>query len=444
MKITVRASLNLLLAFMVTTLLLAASDVYARRPNIAIGQITSGIILQERIHLTLGDKAITSLGMKDGVIKGDIFRITTSADLSLEKPIGECAVVRVDRDSSVCEIINANMEVERETRVSIAQIDTAAPKLFPAAYGLLFQSVDAYEPYERVSVYIHDIFDEQNNVTQLSDTIRQEIENVFAQKKRIQIIRDKSSRTEFHFYPSLDREQYETRHELMGTLGVDVFVAGSYTFDSEGVNLSLYKFDRRSGDETLTFKIPLTPGEMVQAKEATRLYVPAEKREYVTCTVAYHDFQYAPQKDEAREIIEREAHGDAFKAHDLRKTNFNLISPVDIVVRIDDKTVNFSGGKKVVPFLLTKGTHRVFASFKRGYFFNTQEPRLYVSDKPIDKEAFLSIEKDGTFLIEVAFHPSFDSENISFKVYSVNEKKSQILKTIVRTETSKSIEFFKD
>lgn len=441
----IRLTIVLLLAFLGTTGFLNERGVHAgTQPNLATGQITSAIILQERIHLTLGDKAVTTLGAKDGVIRGDILTITGSADVNLEKHIGKCAVLSVDRQSSVCEIIAANMEIKRGSKVSIAEATTAAPQFFPAAYSLLSKSVEAYEPNEIVSVYIHDIFDEQNNVTQLSNQIRQQIENLFANKKRIRIVGAKSSDKTFHFYPNLDREQYEIRHELMETLPVDVLVSGAYTVtDANNLHLSLYKFDSRNGDARLDFNMLLTPDHADNARLVTKPYQPVGKREYVTCTVVYEEIQYAPQRDELKEIIAREAGSDAFKVNDLKKTNFNLISPVDIVIKIDDKTVNLAE-KKTTPFLLTKGRHRLYAGFRRGYFFNTREPRLHVSDRLIEKEALLNIGRDGTFVIEAIFRPSFDMTNIDFKVYSVREKKTEIRKSILTTEASKSIELFQD
>jgi hypothetical protein len=39
---------------------------------------------------------------------------------------------------------------------------------------------------------------------------------------------------------------------------------------------------------------------------------------------------------------------------------------------------------------------------------------------------------------------SFEGENIDFKIYNVSEKKTQLLKTIIKTEATKAIELFKD
>ncbi len=87
--------------------------------SVVTGEITSSIILQERIYLNTGDKAVTNLGSKDGVIKGDILIVTTRLDVMKEKPIGQCAVTSVDVKSSICEIITSNMEIPQGSNVSI-------------------------------------------------------------------------------------------------------------------------------------------------------------------------------------------------------------------------------------------------------------------------------------------------------------------------------------
>lgn len=434
----------LLLSFLGTVSVSSECGAQANpHPNLVTGQITSAIILQERIHLTLGDKAVTNLGAEDGVIKGDILTITAPADINLEKQIGKCAVLDVGRKSSVCQIVSANMEIKRGSRVSIGQASLTLPRLFSAAYTLLSKSVEAYEPNEKIAVFIHNIFDDQGNVTQLSNRIREQIEKLFTEKKRIRIVKAVSHEKDLTFYPNLDSEQYPIRHEFMDAFGVDVLVSGSYSVQGDTLYLTLYKFDRRFGDTRLAFNVPMAHEQAAEAKQLIKAYQSIPKREYVTCTVTYQEYHYTPQKDEIKEIVNREAGNDLFKVNDLKKTNFNLISPVDIVIKINDKTVNFLG-KQSEPFPLTKGTHRLYAAFKRGYFFNTREPLLHVSDKAIEKEALLSISKDGTYLIEASFRPFFEANNIGFKVYSIGEKRVQVPKTILRSEATKSIEFFKD
>jgi hypothetical protein len=407
------------------------------------GEIVSSIILQERIYLNVGDKAVINLGSKDGVIKGDILIVTTRIDVMKEKPIGQCAVTSVDVKSSICEIITSNMEIPQGSNVSIPVMYYSMEKFYPAIYKILSKSIDPFPPYEKVKISIYDIFDTQNNVTKFSDRLKQEMKDVFAEKKRVRIVDPKTVKKDFFLYPEDIRNSYGLRTEVMETLGVDVFITGSYTLNNENASFIFYKFDKNFNDEKITFQVPLSSFEVASAQEITSPYKPIPKKEYIPCTVAYREYHYTPQKDEKRDIIGHEAGRDIYKAYDLRKTNFNIVSPVDILFKMDEQSVNFTG-KTEAPILLTKGTHKLFASFKRGYFYNTRDPKLYVSDKPLEKEAVLTVEKDASIYIEVLFNPSFEGENIEFKVYNVSEKKTQLLKTIIKSENTKAIELFKD
>jgi hypothetical protein len=407
------------------------------------GEIVSSIILQERIYLNVGDKAVINLGSKDGVIKGDILIVTTRIDVMKEKPIGQCAVTSVDVKSSICEIITSNMEIPQGSNVSIPVMYYSMEKFYPAIYKILSKSIDPFPPYEKVKISIYDIFDTQNNVTKFSDRLKQEMKDVFAEKKRVRIVDPKTVKKDFFLYPEDIRNSYGLRTEVMETLGVDVFITGSYTLNNENASFIFYKFDKNFNDEKITFQVPLSSFEVASAQEITSPYKPIPKKEYIPCTVAYREYHYTPQKDEKRDIIGHEAGRDIYKAYDLRKTNFNIVSPVDILFKMDEQSVNFTG-KTEAPILLTKGTHKLFASFKRGYFYNTRDPKLYVSDKPLEKEAVLTVEKDASIYIEVLFNPSFEGENIEFKIYNVSEKKTQLLKTIIKSENTKAIELFKD
>jgi hypothetical protein len=407
------------------------------------GEITSSIILQERIYLNTGDKAVTNLGSKDGVIKGDILIVTTRLDVMKEKPIGQCAVTSVDVKSSICEIITSNMEIPQGSNVSIPVMYYTMEQFYPAIYKILSKSVDPFPPYEKVKISVYDIFDNQNNITKFSDRVKQEMKEVFAEKKRVKLVEPKTVKKDFFLYPEDIRNSYGLRTEVMETLGVDVFITGSYTLNNENAIFTFYKFDKNFNDEKITFQVPLTSIEAASAKEITAPYKPIPKKEYIPCTVAFIENHYMPQKEEKRDIIGHEAGRNIYKAYDLRKTNFNIISPSDFVFKMDDQPISFSG-KTEAPILLTKGTHKLFASFKRGYFFNTRDPRLYVSDKPLEKEAILTVEKDASIYIEVVLNSSFEGENIDFKIYNVSEKKTQLLKTIIKTEATKAIELFKD
>jgi len=411
--------------------------------QLVTGDITSAVILQERIHLNVGDKAVTNLGSKDGLIKGDILTVTARQDILKEKPIGQCAVTGVDTKSSVCEIIASSMEIPRGSNVSFPAMYYSMENFYPVIYKMLSKSVDPFAPHEKIRVAIYDIFDSQNNVTQFSDRLKQEMKDIFSEKRRIRIIEPKSVKRDFFLYPDDIRSSYGLRTEVMETLGVDVFIVGSYALNNESASFTFYKFDRNLNDEKISFQVSLGSSEAITAQAITRAYRPIPKKEYLPCTVAYKEHHFSPQKEEKREIIGHEAGNDIFKAYDLRKTNFNIISPVEVVFKLDGQLVNFSG-RTEVPVILTKGTHNLFAAFRRGYFFNTRDPKLYVSDKLVAKEAILTVEKDASIYIEVLLNPSFEGENIEFKIYDVAEKKAQLLKTIIKTEASRTVELFKD
>lgn len=406
------------------------------------GDITSAIILQERIHLTVGDKAVTNLGAKDGVIKGDILIVTTSQDVRKEKPIGQCAVTSVDAKSSICEMIAASMEIARGSKVSLPAVYYSMEKFYPAILGMLSKAVEPFPPHERVNIAVYDIFDADNNVTQFSDRLRQEMRDIFSEKKRVRVIDPRTVKKDFIVYPEDIKASYGLRSEVMETLGVDVFFIGSYTVSGETGFFTFYKFDKNFKDEKISFQVPLGAGELASAGSVARAYKPVPKKEFIPCSVAYTENHYTPQKDEKRDIVNHEAGRDVYKAYELRRTNFNIVSPIEFVFKLDGQPVNFSG-KRETPVLLTKGTHTLYASFRRGYFFNTREPKLYVSDRPVEKEAILSIDRDAAIYIDVVLNPSFEGDNIEFKIYDVTEKKSQLIRPIIRTEASKSIEFFK-
>jgi hypothetical protein len=352
-------------------------------------------------------------------------------------------VTSVDVKSSICEIITSNMEIARGSNVSIPVMYYSMEKFYPAIYKILSKSVDPFPPYEKVKISVYDIFDSQNNITKFSDRVKQEMKDVFAEKKRVKLVEPKTVKKDFFLYPEDIRNSYGLRTEVMETLGVDVFITGSYVLNNENASFTFYKFDKNFNDEKITFQLPLTSIEVASAQEITAPYKPIPKKEYIPCTVAVIENHYMPQKEEKRDIIGHEVGRNIYKAYDLRKTNFNIISPADFVFKMDDQPISFSG-KTEAPILLTKGTHKFFASFKRGYFYNTRDPKLYVSDKPLEKEAILTVEKDASIYIEVVLNPSFEGENIDFKIYNVSEKKTQLLKTIIKSENTKAIELFKD
>ena len=374
---------------------------YSYSSEYVTGQVSSAILLQERINLTVPDKAVVNIGMKDGLIKGDILFITTGPNVELANQVAECAVLKFVGDgSSVCQIVKANVEVERGYYASIQKLRRGDEKFFQAAYDTLSRTAEPYEPYKKINVFVYDIFDQNNNVTRLSKKIKKGLEDMFAQKTKFRL-KTALDAKDFQFYPDKYTEMSVSLSQSMTRSGVDVFIAGSYAVTGGVINLSLVKFDKNYGDETATFQIPLTSiSEQEEALQIVSPYKPIQKKEYVSAKLAIKSGQYSPQKDEMYDIINYEGNGDVFTTGTLKRTGFNIISPVSIVVKIDGEPVNSLGKDEIVIPSLEKGVHKITASFRRGYFANSRANLLYSSSRPIEKEVMLSIAKDGDIFME--------------------------------------------
>ena len=409
------------------------------------GQVSSAILLQERINLTVPDRAVVNIGPRDGVIKGDILSVTTGPNVELANQVAECAVLKfVDDRSSICQIVKAKSEVERGNYASIKKLNRGDERLFQAAFDTLSRTAEPYEPYRKINVFVYEIFDENNNVTRLSKRIKKSLEDMFAQKPKFRLKTGLEAK-DFLFYPDKYREASVALGQTMGRSGVDVFITGSYATNNGVANLNLIKFDRTYGDESAMFQIPLTSvAEQEQALQIVTPYRPIQKKEYVSAKVAIKSGQYLPQKDEVNDIINYEGGGDVFTANTLKRTGFNIVSPVNIAVRIDGEVINLRGRDEIMIPALEKGVHKITASFRRGYFANNRANLLYSSPKDIEKEVMLSIAKDGDIFMEFKMNASFEKDPIDIKIYRQNERKHVLLKPVHRMESGKSVDFFKD
>ena len=402
------------------------------------GEIVSSVS-QNQLSLLVGDKAVVSLGMKDGVIKGDLLKITDNTDVGLINPIGQCAVLRVNNDNSICEIIKLQTEIDAGSPVFMEKLKYTEEKYSPIIYGLLSKTVNPYEPHKRVKVFIYNIFDEKNDVTKFSMKLKKEIESIFSQKSKI-ILKGALKTKDFLFYPSVYKEYKGMLDEFMKIENIDVFITGTYVLENDKVKISLYKFDKYFGDIRTTLQIPLDK-ELTEVSEVFITYKPI-KKEYVPCKFVYKEYQYIPHKDEKIDIVKYEANKDAFREYELKRVNFNIINPVDTTVMVDNEKLKFDAKNETL-LSLTKGTHKILASFKRGYFLNTKDIPIYVSVKDIKKEIMLNIEREGNFVVEIDLNPFFEKDNIMFKIYKEKEKVFYLLKPVILIESDKPIESFK-
>jgi hypothetical protein len=434
--------------FTVACLFCAASVFFPHRAYPAryvSGEVTSAMLLQERLNLTISDKAVVSLGTKDGVTKGDILLIGTENDTSLTNPIGECAVIEVQSASSICEIIKAHLEIGEGSRVFAKKLIRADDVFYPLSYSLLSRVLDPYEPYQKISVYVDEIFDSGNNVTQLSRKIRKDVVGLLSQKDRV-MLKPGLAVKDFQFYPGAFREDRAMLKQIMDKSGVDVFVTGSYAVDNGKLKVTLYDFDKTFGLTSISFQPNQTPG--AEAAELVVPFKPIETKEYIYASIALSGLQYVPAREERAEIIRYEANGDAFKTNLLKKLDFDIVSPVDIQMQLDDEPIKLrtaldeSTSTAVIP--LAKGSHKVVVSYRRGYFANTRDAQLFASERPIQKEVMVEVGKEGDLYFNIALNPHFGKETVDFNLYRVHEKKQVLLKTIDTFHSGRSIEVFKD
>jgi hypothetical protein len=336
------------------------------------------------------------------------------------------------------------VEVQRGNFASINKLKHVDERFYPLLYNMLARTADPYEPYKAINVYIHDIFNEGNNVTILSKRIKSGLEGIFAQKKRIRLKKDLDVK-DFLFYPSSYRETSLALHQTMLRSGVDVFITGSYAVNDGTINITLYRFDRHFGEEALTFRTAITSlDDRREVSEIIKPFRPIVKREYVSAKVSLKVRQYVPGKDEMGDIIANEGDGDAFRINTLKRIGFNIIGPVSIVVKLDNEKLNFSGKDDIILPAVEKGIHKVTASFRRGYYANNRNSLLYSSTRDIEKEILVSIDKDGDVFMEIHLDPSLDKENIDFRIFRQTESKRLLLRAFQSVETGRPIMFFKD
>ncbi len=407
------------------------------------GRLSASSILEDRIYFVPEDQAFTNLGMKDGLIKGDILQISQSGDQSLTNPAGQCALVKVEPDYSVCEIISVKHEISQDYRVYTPKLYYSEERLYPIIYSLLYKTVEPYAPQKRVSVYIHDIFDKRLNLTAFSVRAKREVENIFSQKSKI-ILKQSQQPKEFHFYPIDSAEYQKIVNDFMKKESIDVLITALYSLEEGQVNITFYKYDRHFGKEVLPFQVKAElETDTQEMKKVIASYKAPEKQEIVTFNISCNELSHSAAKFAKVEIVRHEAEGDAFKENDLRAREFNIIAPSDITVFLDDEKVKL-GSRGTSSVLLTKGTHRLAVEFKRGYFFNTKGSLVYASKKLIKKDAILVVKNPGDINVSIDIDPSFVPENIKVNVYRERIDARPQIKVIKSIKTDSVVETFVD
>ncbi len=412
----------------------AAGEEYIR------GEIVSSFA--DRIDLSLGDKVIVNLGRAQGIAKGDIGKISRrAAEDPLSNTQGQCAVVETEDAAAVCEIIQSKFEMHRGDSVFMKGLEPGSdPALMPLALQTLQSIVEPHAAHKKLSVYVYNIFSPTNDVTALSESIRREIAGVLRQKSRIKFA--DSSTTIEAFYPEPDMQWAADIRRFMKKSHVDALVTGSYAIENDQVLITVYKIDVNGDDRRITFAVPAQQVYRDLASEIRIPYQSLTKKEQVYCYFQVKPFSYAPPKDEKQGLIRFEADGNPFTEYSLRRDDFNIVSPVDITVKVDNEVFVLSAARPQQLVTLSRGMHRVSASFRRGYFFN--ETLLYRSKNLLTKEALLDVTKSTNVLVDFAVNPLPDQQPITLQVFDSVGKERQVLRPIRRLDADRLVETFKD
>ena len=426
--------------FTACCLLLFQSTAFAVGEGYLRGEIVSSFA--DRIDLSRGDKVVINLGQAQGVTKGDVAKISRPDAVDpLTNTVGQCAVIETEEAAAVCEIFQSKVEMHRGDSVFVKAVNPYADTaLYPLALKTLFSAVNAYEPSKKLSVYVDNIFDETYQVTALSDRIRREISEVMRQKSRITLA--ERSTTMEAFYPTEDMQWVGDVRRYMKKANVDVLITGVYSIANGQVAILIYKIDLREDDRKISFSVPLQGTYSQLASEVRLPYQKIVKKEQIFCYFLLKPLAYTPAKEEKPALIRFEAEGSPFTEYSMKRDDFNIIGPVDVVVKVDDEVFSLSAAKPQQLVTLTKGTHRVVTSFRRGYYFN--ENLLYKSKNLLSREAVLDVTKSTNLLVDIQANPLPDKQPITIQVFDRVGKERPLLRPIRRMEADTMVETFKD
>ncbi len=406
-----------------------------------VGQVIGN--LDNKFKIMLGDKAITNLGKKSGIIKGDILTIYGKNDVNMIDPVGRCAVIETYDSTCICQIIKMTREIGMDI-VTIKKLKYNDANLLPSVFALLTKIVEPYPPEKEIKVYIYDVFDENNNVTKFSERVKDELKKVFFQKKRMKYAGKAISPALFAYLPGEYNEHNSTIEDYLRKDQIDVIISGTYKLKGDKIELSFYKIDKNWEDLALDTMIPAEQYKEMMASVILP-FKERRKEKTVNCKIIYKPVYHKTiSKDERNDIINYEAKDNPILEYTLRKAEFNIVVPMDFMVIMDKNVIKFDKQKEF-DMPLSTGNHTISAAFKKGFYYNdTFLVALTDQDKIVQKSAILTIDRPEDLVIEIDANPLPRKENIVFKVYRKTTRSATMMKPVLTRETLKPVEVFKD
>lgn len=413
---------------------------YVVTGNLIAGRITES--LEGKFKMLIGDKTFTNLGSKTGVIKGDILTVYDRADTMLSDPVGKCAVVQVYDTRSVCQVIEMNREIGKDT-ATIAKLAYDDALLYPGIFTLLSKIVEPYPPEKKLKVYVYQIFDEKNNITEFSQKVRKEIIKVFSQKKRMEPASRLISPALSAYLPGEYDEYNKTIEGYLRKDNIDVIISGTYKMVGDKVQISYYKIDKAYEDVVVDSVVPAQPYTAMAAKVLVP-YTDKKKEQIVKCDIVFKPVLYKAQsRDERNTILADETRGNPVLEYTLKRSEFNIMVPVNFTVTIDGNSIKFDKFQEFsVP--LTTGEHTITASYGKGLYMNDTFLMTLPDSNAVKKTAIINIDHPEDIVLEIVSNPLPKRENIVFNVYRKSTRTSTIVKPVLKRETRTPIEVFKD
>lgn len=404
------------------------------------GQIIGNLDQKEKI--IIGDKAIINLGKKNGIIKGDLLKIYKANDKDYLNPVGKCGIINVYDVTSICDIYQIyNNEIGNDV-VVIEKLNAKDPALYPAIFQLLTKVVESYAPEKEITVYVHSIFDEQNNITKFSEKLQKEIRMVFFQKKRIKPVVTNVLQSLFAYLPGEYAVYNQVIEDYMKKDNIDVLISGTYKIKGDKIELSLYKVDRNQEDIAVDTVINAV-AYADQTSSIVKSFKPMRKEKDITCYILYKPVYYrSTARDERNSIIELESRNNPFLEYSMKRIDFNIISPVEFKLIVDNQEISFEKSK-AQNLAMTTGRHEITAVFKKGFYFN--DSLILTTDNEVKKSIVLILDNPGDIKIEVNANPLPGRENIDFKIYKTTDLSRPDFKPVfLQKNNIKTVETFKD
>lgn len=405
-----------------------------------------------KLYVATDEEVIINAGKNYGIIKGDILPIYKKGNKpSMVDEIGRCVIIKNDEDSSVCHIIKSRIEAGNGDFVLINKPTYSDFKIYSLINTTLNEIVEPYENYKQIRIYLHNIYDEKNNITEFSKIIKEELFEIFKRKERLIIdiftLNEYMNYQDYYFYYDTDRSKQERIFDLkkkMEQFKIDVAVTGFYVKKSDGLMVKLFIVDKNYGDKSVKISIPYEP-YADKISKIVKPYQPFKEKEFVDYKFVLNIKDYLPDVDEQREIIRHESEKELSFRYKFAnsKLKFNRISPSDINIKVNNEMIRNIQKGDIYEKTLEKGIKRIFVSFIPTLYDNELE--IISLKKEVKKEILLDLTDENDIFIEIYLDSTYGNESVDIKV--VKKKTEERIKIVpVKTviEKGPSIELYRD